>query len=85
MNPFANNGSQPSPFDSLMTTLQNGADPQVLAQNILNNNPNLGQELQYMKQQCGNNNPKDYVLSICQQRGVNPTVVNGLARLLGLH
>lgn len=86
MNPLINsqmqNGSY-NPMQNLMAVLQNGANPQQLASNILSNNPQAQGMLQSLQQQCGNGNPRDFVLNYCSQNGVDMGFVMSLANMLG--
>lgn len=78
--------SQPSgdPMDALLNTLSNGANPQQLVQSTINNNPKAVQEIKRMQQECGNQNPRDYILNYFQNNGMNTNRVMQVAKMLGL-
>lgn len=85
-NPFLQGGTTcPPQLDNLFQMLKQGANPNALAQNILNNNPEMAQQVQSLQRQCANQNPKDFVLSYCRNNGVSENLVMGLARMLGLN
>lgn len=83
-NPFVDSMQTINPMNNLITMINQGVNPQQLAQNILNNNPQAVQFVQSMQRQCGNNSPRDYVLSYCQQNGINKDAVLSLANSLGI-
>ncbi|MCQ2076523.1 MAG: hypothetical protein MJZ20_05730 [Bacteroidaceae bacterium] len=78
MNPLAQN-----PILNLINTLQNN-DPQEMAQNILNTNPDARAFMQEMQNTCGQRDPKEFTLELCKQRGVNTDFVMRLANMMGL-
>ena len=84
MNPLMSMMPDSSPFSSLMNVLQGGANPQQLAQNILQKSPQAQQMLNSMQQQCGNRNPRDFVLEQCRNRGIDQNQVMQIANMLGL-
>lgn len=84
MNPLMNMIPNNSPFSALMNVLQGGANPQQLANNILQKNPQAQQMLNAMQQQCGNRNPRDFVLEQCRNRGIDQNQVMQIANMLGL-
>lgn len=73
-----------SPITQLMTALNGGTDPRQLAQNILSNNPQARQMIASMQQQCGNRNPRDFVLEQCRNQGISEADVMQIAGKLGL-
>lgn len=88
MNPLISRGNNPTqqgtPMEMLMNVLGNGANPQQLAQNIIANNPRAVQEVQRMQQQCGNQNPRDFILNYFNQNGGNMQEIMQVANMLGL-
>lgn len=78
MNPLINN-----PITQMIQKLQ-GCNPQQVAQNILANNPDAKAFINQMQSDCGQQNPKDYVLNVCKNKGVSTEHVMQLANMLGL-
>ena len=83
MNPMQFMGRN-TPLSQLMNVLNGGANPQQLAQNILQNNPQAQQMMNAMQQQCGNRNPRDFVLEQCRNNGINENQVMQIAQRMGL-
>lgn len=83
MNPMQFMGRN-NPLSQLMNVLNGGANPQQLAQNILQNNPQAQQMMNAMQQQCGNRNPRDFVLEQCRNNGINENQVMQIAQRMGL-
>ena len=77
--------NQMSPIDMVMNNINNGMDPRMMAQNIINSNPQAYVLLNTLQNQCGNNNPKDFVLNYCAQNGIPNNEVMQLAKMLGLN
>ena len=77
--------NQMSPIDMVMNNINNGMDPRLMAQNIINSNPQASVLLNTLQNQCGNNNPKDFVLNYCTQNGISNNEVMQLAKMLGLN
>ncbi len=84
MNPMSKMVQSNTPIGQLMSVLQGGANPQQLAQNIISNNPQAQQMLSSMQRQCGTRNPKDFVLEMCRNNGVDQNQVMQLANMMGL-
>lgn len=71
-------------LSGLMQILQGGMNPQTLAQNIMQSNPRMQSTISQMQQQCGKQNPRDFVLNLCQQRGIPQNQVLQIANFMGL-
>lgn len=80
-NPMLN--TAPSIAD-LLNALRCGSNPQRLAENILSNNPQIANDFNALRNQCGTNSPRDFVLNYCSKNGVDMNAVNSLAHMLGL-
>lgn len=60
-----------NPINMIMSLLQQGGNnPQYMAQNMLNQNPNIANMLQ-------GKNPRDFAYQLMQQRGINPQQIEG--------
>lgn len=84
MNPIIQMISGNSPFGQIMNILNSGRNPQEIAMFIVQNNPQAKQALDGMRQQCGNGNPKDFVLNYCRNNGIDENQVMQIANRLGL-
>ena len=61
-----------NPINMIFSMLQqSGNNPQGMAQNLLNQNPNVANMLQ-------GQNPKDFAFQLMQQRGINPHQVESM-------
>lgn len=60
------------------------SNPQEMAQNILNTNPNARTFMQEMQNTCGQRDPKEFTLELCKSKGVNADFVMQLANMMGL-
>lgn len=84
MNPLMQMIQGNNPISQIMNILNGGANPQQLAQNILQKNPQAQAMLNSMQSQCGNRNPRDFVLEQCRNRGINESQVMQIANRIGL-
>lgn len=84
MNPIMQMISNSSPIGQIIGLLNSGKNPQELAMSIMQNNPQAKQTVDSMIQQCGNGNPKEYVLNYCRNNGIDENQVMQLAGKLGL-
>lgn len=79
MNPLIQN----SPLSQLIGAIRNN-NPQQLAQNILSQNPQAQVFMNQMQNACGNQDPREFVLSTCKANGIDTSQVMQLAGMLGL-
>lgn len=93
MNPLINNqnnipiaGMQPQSNNDILTAIRNSGGPQQLAQQIIQNQPGIANNINGMIQQCNamKSNPRDYAINALQQQGVPMDVIMGVAGSLGL-
>jgi hypothetical protein len=73
-----------NPVSQIMNTIRSGTNPQAMAEQILQNNPQASAMINMMKNQCGNSNPRDFVLNYCNQNGIDTNSVMQLANMLGI-
>lgn len=78
MNPNANM------INTFLSMLNNGGNPEALAKTMLRNNPQARQLLEMAKGQAGNMSPKDFVMNMAKQNGVDPELVMQTARKFGI-
>lgn len=94
MNPLVNNqnnipivGMQPQSNNTdILAAIKNSGGPQQLAQQIIQNQPGIANDINGMIQQCNamKSNPRDYAINMLQQNGVPMDVIMGVAGSLGL-
>lgn len=72
---------QQNPMMELISVLQNGANPQALAQSMLQNNPQAQPFLANL--QNSGRNPKELALSMCRARGIPENEVMSIAQMVG--
>jgi len=73
-----------NPISQILNILNGGANPQQLAQNILQKNPQAQAMLNSMQSQCGNRSPREFVLEQCRNRGIDEAQVMQIANKMGL-
>ena len=56
-----------------MQTVQMSQNPQMAIQNIMQNNPNMKQAIDYINANGGN--PKDAFYKLAKERGINPDTI----------
>ncbi len=86
MNPLMQmmQGNNNNPINQILNILNGGTNPQQLAQNILQKNPQAQAMLKNMQSQCGNRSPRDFVLEQCRNRGIDESQVMQIANKMGL-
>lgn len=86
MNPlrsFMGNAPQ-SPLSGIMQAMNNGVNPQVMAEQILQRNPQARQFLQQMQNQSNGRSPKEMVFQYARQSGISEQDLMVLANRMGL-
>lgn len=78
MNPLAYN-----PISALFNVIRSG-NPMQIAQNMLSQDPAVQAMLKSCQNQCGSGDPKEFVLNICKERGLDIDQVMSAAQMLGL-
>ena len=82
-NPILRGGqpSQPNnPINQMLQFINGGGSPQ----NFINSLAGNQQGVQQLKNMVGNRNPRDFVLQMARQRGIDQNQVMQLAQKLGL-
>lgn len=82
-NPILKGGqpNQPNnPINQMLQFINNGGSPQ----NFINNLARNQQGVQQLKNMVGNRNPRDFVLQMARQKGIDQNQVMQLAQKLGL-
>lgn len=70
-----------TPLGQLASVLQNGANPQALAQNVLQQNPEAQTFINTL--QNTRRNPKDLAMSLCQANGIPYNDMMAIAQMVG--
>lgn len=74
-----NNTSSPNimnnPFMRLIQQIQNGANPQMIVEQMIQSNPRIAQQVNMLKSQSGNMSYKDLAINMMKQRGIDPNQV----------
>lgn len=71
-------------INTLMMLLNNGNNPEEIVKTMSKNNPGLAQLLQVYEAQAKGMSPKDFVLQIAKQNGIDPNLLLQIARKFGL-
>lgn len=83
-NPLIKAMGKNNPINRMLSFMNGGGNPAQLAEQILSNNPRVGEIIQMMKNDCGNRNPKEYALELCKKQGGDPEQLMALAKKFGL-
>ena len=83
MNPLRNNAPQ-DPISMLTQFLDGGGNPQQLLQQMLQRNPQAQQTIEQLKNVSGGAHPRDIMLQLAKQRGIDPNRIMQLTQRLGL-
>lgn len=71
-------------INTLMMLLNNGNNPEEIVKTMSKNNPGLAQLLQVYEAQAKEMAPRDFVLQIAKQNGIDPSLLLQTARKFGL-
>lgn len=81
------NGKKPnignSPLNQVLQFINSGGDINVLAHQMMNN-PQANQMMAQAKNMVGNRTPKEFVLQMAQQQGIDSNQIMQLANKMGL-
>lgn len=86
MNPLRNFMGQASqsPINGILQMMNGGMNPQFLADQVLQKNPQAKQFLQQMQNQANGRSPKEMVMQYAKQNGISEQEVMQLASRMGL-
>lgn len=73
------NGSPSNRMNMIIQMLSNGISPEQL----LKQNPQLNQAMTQVKNMCGDRSPKDVVMQLAKQQGIDIKQIEDLARKMG--
>lgn len=69
------NGNVNANIQQIMALKKQGKSPQQVMQMLMAQNPHLQQTLTQMKNMAGNRSPKEFVMQIARQNGVEETTL----------
>lgn len=73
-----------NPAMAMLQFLNNGGNPQQLANQIIQQNPQAKQTMEQLRQMANGQNPKDVAMQMAQQRGIDPAQLMQIAHKMGL-
>ena len=77
------NNNNNNPIQMVMSFMESGGNPQVLAQQIVNQNPQMVQMISQVKNMAGNKTPKEFAMQLAKQNGMNPKQIENLFNKMG--
>lgn len=77
------NNNNNNPMQMVMSFMESGGNPQVLAQQIVNQNPQMVQMISQVKNMAGNKTPKEFAMQLAKQNGMNPKQIENLFNKMG--
>lgn len=73
-----------SPVTQLLEAINNGMNPQAMAQQIIQQNPQAMQMIQEMQRNLGGRSPRVAAMEYCRNNGISEQDVMRLASSLGI-
>jgi DNA-binding transcriptional MerR regulator len=70
-------------ISALMSLKQRGMQPQQVMQMMLQQNPQLQQQLQTLQNMAQGQDPKTFIMQLARQNGANQQSINSIMQLLG--
>lgn len=67
-----------NPIQQLILAMQSGGNPQVVAQQLLQQNPQLLNGLQQVKNMVGNRSPTEFAMQLAKQQGMDTKQIEQL-------
>lgn len=80
MNPLNHN----NPVNTMLQFLNGGGNPQQLARQLMQQNPQIRQTMEQLHGMSNGQNPKDIAMQLAQQRGIDPDQIMQIARKMGI-
>ena len=85
MNPLKNlQGNAQNPINGILQMLNGGANPQVMANQMLQRNPQAQQFLAQMQNQANGRSPREVAIQYAKQNGISEKELMRLAGRMGL-
>ena len=76
------NGNVNANIQQIMALKKQGKSPQQVMQMIMAQNPQLQQTLTQMKNMAGNRSPKEFIMQMARQNGVEETTLGMIEDML---
>ena len=76
------NGNVNANIQQIMALKKQGKSPQQVMQMIMAQNPQLQQTLPQMKNMAGNRSPKEFIMQMARQNGVEETTLGMIEDML---
>ena len=70
-------------LQSIFAMKNQGRNPQAILQMLMQQNPQVSQLMTQFKNMSNGQNPKDFIMQLAKQRGVNEQNMNALMQLFG--
>lgn len=70
-------------IERIIALYNSGGNPQQIMQNMMQQNPQMGQMQTQMQNMAQGRSPKEFILQMAKQNGVSEKNIEGLARILG--
>lgn len=70
--------------NELLQFLNNGGNPEQLAKQIMNKNPQISKGIQQIKNMAGNRSPREFAIQFAKQRGMDPNLIIQVLNKMGL-
>ena len=80
MNPLNRN----NPINMFMQFLNSGGNPQQLAMQALQQNPQLKQTMEQLQSNAKGQSPRDIAMQLIKEKGIDPTQIMQIANKMGL-
>ena len=77
------NGDINQRIERIIALYDSGGNPQQIMQNMMQQNPQMGQMQTQMQNMAQGRSPKEFILQMAKQNGVSEKNIEGLARILG--
>lgn len=77
------NNSGQNPIQMLMQFMNGGGTPQQVMQMLIQRNPNIQQTMTQFKNMSNGKSPREMVMQLAKQKGIDINQIEELARKLG--
>ena len=84
MNPIMQMMNGSNPVGMILQALDGGMNPQAMAAQIMQQNPQAAAMVQEMQRNMGGRSPKELALEYCRSQGIDEDQVIGLAQRMGI-
>jgi hypothetical protein len=78
---YQQNNSLNATLQNIMNAKKQGKNPQMIMNMIMQQNPQMQQTLNQLKNMVGNRNPRDFFMQLAKQNGVEETTLAMLVEM----